>query len=206
LGGLEWAVGSEPTDTDRSRSAQVTLRDILSRFEERIHGDVKYYDSKVSWMAANVVPLGELGTLQLDRRIWVEQGEGDTDPDEDDGDDASDSEVEAAADAADGLGGTRTPQAPVVKPGGQKKLRTAADVMNRLRWDGSLDSSDYVVGYEDRFLGPREKALDQWKSEQTDEEFIPQHRILYFRRKSDGVLVWDRKARRDDLFGSGIPS
>lgn len=48
-----------------------------------------------------------------------------------------------------------------------------------------------------------EKALDTWKSEQTDEEFIPQHRILYFKRKSDSTVVWERRTRIDLLFGSG---
>ena len=89
-----------------------------------------------------------------------------------------------------------------MEPG--KKLRTAADVMNRLRWDPGLDSGDYVVGYEDRFVGAQEKALDAWRTEQTDEEFIPQHRILYFKRKTDGVLVWEKRTRKDDVFGSGI--
>lgn len=44
-----------------------------------------------------------------------------------------------------------------------------------------------------------------WKGggDVTDEEFIPQHRILYFRRKGDGVRVWDRKKRVDLLFGTG---
>ena len=74
--------------------------------------------------------------------------------------------------------------------------------MNRIRWDPQLDSSDYVVGYEDRFTGAQEKELEAWKSEQTDEEFIPQHRILYFKRKSDGRKVWDRRTRFDELFGN----
>lgn len=81
-----------------------------------------------------------------------------------------------------------------------KKFRTAQDVINRVRWDASMDSGDYLVGYEDRFLGAREKELDEWKGEQTDEEFIPQHRILYFRRKSDGRVVWDRRTRWDEVF------
>ena len=40
----------------------------------------------------------------------------------------------------------------------------------------------------------------------TDEEWIPQHRIVYFRRKGDelGRKVWDREKRLDRLFGSGI--
>lgn len=69
--------------------------------------------------------------------------------------------------------------------------------------DPSLDSGDFIVGYEDRFAGAMEKALDTWKSEQTDEEFIPQHRILYFKRKSDQTVVWERRTRIDLLFGSG---
>ena len=84
------------------------------------------------------------------------------------------------------------------------KFRTAKDVMNRIRWDAALDSSDYIIGYEDRFVGTRERALELWKSEQTDEEFIPQHRILYFKRRSDDVIVWERRARVDDVFGSGV--
>ena len=33
------------------------------------------------------------------------------------------------------------------------KLRSASDVLSRLRWDPDFSSSGYVVGYEDRFLG-----------------------------------------------------
>lgn len=88
------------------------------------------------------------------------------------------------------------------KPQGLGKFRSAADVLNRLRWDASYDQNDFVVGYEDRFLGAMERGLDDWKSEQTHEEFIPQHRILYFKRNSDGVLVWERRTRTDLVFGS----
>ena len=69
--------------------------------------------------------------------------------------------------------------------------------------DPSLDSGDFIVGYEDRFAGAMERALDAWKTEQTDEEFIPQHRILYFKRRSDATVVWERRTRTDLLFGSG---
>ncbi|KAJ2898287.1 uncharacterized protein MKZ38_004012 [Zalerion maritima] len=94
------------------------------------------------------------------------------------------------------------------KPQGAGKFRTSADVINRLRWDPGLDSSDYLVGYEDRFLGIMERSLDLWKGEQTDEEFIPQHRIVYFKRKGkdangEAEIVWDRRTRKDVIFGSG---
>jgi hypothetical protein len=47
--------------------------------------------------------------------------------------------------------------------------------------------------------------LVKWKSEQTDEEFIPMHRIVWVRKKhDDGEKVWDRRAKGDLSFGSGV--
>jgi uncharacterized protein (UPF0248 family) len=94
----------------------------------------------------------------------------------------------------------RSPSTESVK----SKLRPASDVLNRLRWDPHLNSEEYIVGYEDRFLGALEIDLESWKSESTDEEFVPLHRILYFKRKVGGEIIWDRKKRLDKVFGSGI--
>lgn len=33
------------------------------------------------------------------------------------------------------------------------RMRPAEDVLKRLKWDRSLDPEDFIVGYEDRFLG-----------------------------------------------------
>ena len=54
-----------------------------------------------------------------------------------------------------------------------------------------------------------EMDVSAWKggvADFTDEEWIPQHRIMYFRRKGDGEgrRVWDRATRLDRLFGSGV--
>ncbi|KAI4133655.1 MAG: hypothetical protein LQ347_002117 [Umbilicaria vellea] len=84
------------------------------------------------------------------------------------------------------------------------KLRPALDVLNRLRYDPDFDDEDYVVGYRDRHDGVQELCASLWKSETSDEEFIPQHRIKYFKRKSDNMVVWDRFMRLDLIFGSGI--
>ena len=52
--------------------------------------------------------------------------------------------------------------------------------------------------------------MSAWKggvADVTDEEWIPQHRIMYFRKKGDeeeGRRVWDRATRLDRLFGSGV--
>jgi len=46
-------------------------------------------------------------------------------------------------------------------------------------------------------------------SEVTDEEWIPQHRIKYFKRVDEtghGEIVWDREKRMDKIFGTGVSS
>ncbi len=154
------------------------------------------------------------GELCVDRRAWGEYRPGDDESDEEEeSSDEGDESAREGESGEDGLGKSKKgkskgkskqqqQQPPSLGPG--KKFRTAQDVIARLRWDPSLDSSDYMVGYEDRFVGAREKPLDAWKSELTDDEFIPQHRVLYFKRRSDGAVVWERRTRRDDVFGSGV--
>ncbi|KAK4126294.1 hypothetical protein N657DRAFT_709865 [Parathielavia appendiculata] len=188
------------------------LQTALGRFEAQIRGDVRYFDSRSCWLSAAVVNRAELGQLKVDRREWGECTPGDEELDEEEeltgwcGADEENAEFTVTGNDDDKKkkGAGRRPIAAVdLRPDKTKKFRTAADAMNRIRWDPQLDSSDYVVGYEDRFLGVQEKELEAWKSEQTDEEFIPQHRILYFRRKSDGRTMWDRRTRFDELFGNG---
>lgn len=198
---------------DDLKIAVGTLQTILGRFEEQIRGDEKYFDAKSSWMSASIVKQAELGNLTLDTRDWGEYNPGDDD-DESDDEEEEEEDDSPLEDSGSGREGSSSKKAKkgkkqlsqtrvVPKPAGAGKFRTAADVLNRLRWDSSLDSGDFIVGYEDRFIGAQEKALDAWKSEQTDEEFIPQHRILYFKRKSNGVIMWERKTRKDEIFGSG---
>jgi uncharacterized protein (UPF0248 family) len=81
-----------------------------------------------------------------------------------------------------------------------RKLRPAMDVLSRLKYDPAFDLDDYVVGYTDRHSGIQEKAAGSWVSESTDEEWIPQGRIQYFRRVSDGKRVWDRATKQDCIF------
>jgi uncharacterized protein (UPF0248 family) len=50
--------------------------------------------------------------------------------------------------------------------------RTSVDVYNRLMWDPSVNSVDYVIGYEDRFKGVKEIPLSAWKREVEDEAFV----------------------------------
>lgn len=88
-------------------------------------------------------------------------------------------------------------------------LRPANDILSRIRHDPALEESDFVIGYLDRHCPDvMEMDVSSWKGggDFTDEEWIPQHRIVYFRKKSDdsGRKVWDRAARLDRLFCSGV--
>ena len=89
-------------------------------------------------------------------------------------------------------------------------LRPAKDILSRIRHDPALNESDFIVGYIDRHAPEMmEMDVSAWKggvSDVTDEEWIPQHRIMYFRKKGDeeGRRVWDRATRLDRLFGSGV--
>ncbi|KAH8433537.1 DUF504 domain-containing protein [Aspergillus melleus] len=85
----------------------------------------------------------------------------------------------------------------------ENRLRPATDIINRIIWDSNYDSANYIIGYEDRFEGRLEVGIGSWKRESTDEEFIPQHRVLYIKRKSDGEIMWDRRRRIDKVFLSG---
>jgi uncharacterized protein (UPF0248 family) len=171
----------------------------LSDFERIVHGQEHYYDAGEAYLGVNAVSHRDIVDLRLAPATlaWADGG---IDPDEGDDDDeppaatSDQTEDEAAAVAvADGK--------PAQARGG--RLRTSADVYNRLMWDPQVDRADFAIGYEDRFEGVKEMALTGWKREVEDEAFIPFHRVVHFRRLSDGVLVWDRRKRVDLLFGSG---
>ncbi|KAI0404186.1 hypothetical protein F4802DRAFT_256550 [Xylaria palmicola] len=208
--------GEEPMPRDDMQTMLGSLHAALQKFEGQIRGDEKYFDTNTSWMSASLINRSDLGQLRLDNRDWGEYTTGDDDFDEDDeeeeeeeeeeddDDDAIDDDEELASLPRKSKSKKAGTAHHAERPAYSGKFRSSADVINRIRWDPNMDSGDYIVGYEDRFLGTKERALDAWKSEQTDEEFIPQHRILYFKRKSDGTVVWDRKERRDTVFGSGI--
>ncbi|KAI3329217.1 DUF455 domain-containing protein [Xylariaceae sp. AK1471] len=198
---------------DDMKTALGSLHAALQKFEGQIREDEKYFDPNTSWMSASLINRSELGAMRLDNREWGEYTVGDDDFDEEEeeeedemlaSDDGEQSGLEAFTRRSKSKKAITTNQP--TRPAYTGKFRSSADVINRIRWDPDMDSDDYIVGYEDRFLGTKERALDAWKSELTDEEFIPQHRILYFKRKSDGMIVWDRKERRDTVFGSGISS
>jgi uncharacterized protein (UPF0248 family)/PHD/YefM family antitoxin component YafN of YafNO toxin-antitoxin module len=204
---------AETMSKDDRKKVQDALQAALVRFTAQIQAEDKYFDPSLAWIDATHVKQSDLADLTVDRREWgayvvPEEEDWDSDAEEDEDDeDVVDPEAEAAMAATStskklkkaAAKPSRTSQ----RPKGAGKLRPAADVLNRLRWDPSHDTADYLIGYEDRFLGTKEMSLENWKAEQTDEEFIPLHRIVYFRRRADGDIVWDRRTRKDVIFESG---
>ncbi|EED15718.1 DUF455 domain protein [Talaromyces stipitatus ATCC 10500] len=198
------------TESDR-KSAHVSLLSLLKKFAEQIRADETYFDQSCSWVDVSLAKASDLQALRVDKSHWsytdATQAE-DFDSDDDVEEFYDSFSVNHTAENT-GLIEQTNPQvrssrsALGVQVVEGPRLRPAVDVLNRLRWDASFDSADYVVGYIDRFIGEKEIPIDRWKSEQTHEEFIPMHRVLYFKRKSDGERVWDREKRIDLIFNTG---
>nr|XP_057912263.1 leukocyte receptor cluster member 9 isoform X2 [Doryrhamphus excisus] len=87
------------------------------------------------------------------------------------------------------------------------RMRTADDIISRIVWDPSVDASQFLVGYVDRFLGVLERPFSEfnWDADPCDCDYttelaLPRHRIQYFTYK--GHRIWDRHSRTDRVFGS----
>ncbi|KAG0134786.1 hypothetical protein HOY82DRAFT_668417 [Tuber indicum] len=192
-----------------------TFMEVLQIFERHLKERstcAPGYDSTDSWIQVQHVRKSSLGAVKVDERDWGDNGpEDDLIQNEDnfiDTELGSDDEGYVRNDDQDCPGIKETPLSKTSKlpkrPVPGRKLRPALDVINRIRWDPSLDSGDFLIGYEDRFKGIREMDVGKWKMEQTDLEFIPLHRVEYFKRRSDGVVVWDRETKNDLLFGNKV--
>lgn len=210
-----YLVGLSSDDSKRSRDEKREIEnkfiEVLRSFEQQLRADPLKYDQNISWVQVQHVGKSALGEVKLDDRDWGEDdgdGEVDSDSDEDEDDDQDLLQLGDLGDADSSAkrpkqSKKKLPPPPKKKSIPGKKLRPALDVLNRIRWDASLEAGEFVVGYEDRFLGVKEMEVKKWKMEQTDLEFIPLHRVVYFKRVSDGVLVWDRETKTDLVFGGG---
>jgi uncharacterized protein (UPF0248 family) len=189
-------------DRDEKMAAKETSEKILAVFLSKLQGDEKYYDPSTSWVDVTLAKPNEVQNLRIYDRQWgdyVPDLESDSDDEEELGDLPSDNEAPRAT--------RKLPSrpSPTSTPVSSNKIRPASDVLSRLRWEPSLDPGDYIVRYEDKFLGATETSLEKFKFETTDDEFIPQHRILHFNSRGDGVVVWER-TRVGLVFGSGVSS
>ncbi|KAH8664974.1 hypothetical protein BGZ60DRAFT_378995 [Tricladium varicosporioides] len=96
---------------------------------------------------------------------------------------------------------------PIQRAESSHGLRPAKDVLNRLKYDDKFNLDEFVIGYKDRVKNKIvEKNAIDWEKNSTTEEWIPEHRIEYFKRISvngDEVIVWQKKTKLDLIFGSG---
>ncbi|MEU7867668.1 RNA repair domain-containing protein [Dactylosporangium sp. NPDC049140] len=76
-------------------------------------------------------------------------------------------------------------------------MRPVQDVVSRIRYDAGLDAARFSVGYEERGAGIRETPLLAFVGGGD----VPWHRVRYV--KAGAVVVWDRQARVDLVFGPG---
>jgi hypothetical protein len=85
-----------------------------------------------------------------------------------------------------------------------RRLRPASDVLKRLKHDRSLNIDEFKVGYVDRHTDKiQEKPAMAWVRDTTDEEWIPEHRIVYFKRcltSGEEQLMWDKASKVDRIF------
>ncbi|CAF3411805.1 unnamed protein product, partial [Rotaria sp. Silwood2] len=80
------------------------------------------------------------------------------------------------------------------------KFRGADLILHRILHDKTIDRSQVIIGYEDRFTGIHEISFNEFKKVDNQEHGIPMHRVRYF--KISGRIVWDRTKKLDILTGS----
>lgn len=90
-------------------------------------------------------------------------------------------------------GGNQADQAPEPK----RRMKTSEECINWIKHDGRFNPEEFIISYEDRFVGLMEVALSDFTSDQSSEVFIPMHRVWLI--KQNGRIVWDRKNRLDTL-------
>ncbi|CAB4428659.1 unnamed protein product [Rhizophagus irregularis] len=74
-----------------------------------------------------------------------------------------------------------------------QRLKPAHKIYERLLWDQDcISGTNFVIGYEDRFLGIMEATREEFESEE-----IPFHRVRYFKDVDTGQHIWDREKRID---------
>lgn len=184
------------TTSTRSREdIEASLSHCSRTFESDLRANERYYDETDTFISLEIVKRSKLPTKIIsDPFVWPDNGIDQVEDGE-----AADSEEElqemeaATADTAGNaldmwedaqpLSSAQRKRALAAAKSSKKttyipaaKLRTSADVYNRLLWDntGDVTKDGYLIGYEDRFKGVKEMPLTSWKREVEDESFVSQ--------------------------------
>ncbi|KAF7592294.1 hypothetical protein BBP40_000425 [Aspergillus hancockii] len=80
---------------------------------------------------------------------------------------------------------------------GENRLRPAADILNRIIWDPSFDSSDYIICYEDRFEGRLEAGLisEAMMAQRDKLEKSPARPSMFIEERDDDETISPNLAR-----------
>jgi len=183
---------NKDTSSRKSSDIQASLLNCLRTFEDELRTNSKYYDGIETFIGLSSIKRSQLpSTVILDPFVWPDNGiDPPLDEDSDDEDVPPPSSTNVISDGQDGegmptgedLGEFQSISASKRKKAAAKskvtphvpagKLRTSSDIYNRLMWDPNVSKEEYVIGYEDRFLGIREGSLASWKREVEDESFV----------------------------------
>lgn len=144
-------------------SEEKPLTSTLQSFEDMIRRAEKYYDPSLSFVAVMKCSRKSLTAVVVDKPAWNDGGideelSSDEEPDEaqEIQEDPDDHDSFAHQSNATLKKHQKTSRATVTPHIPAQRLRTSTDVYNRLMWDHQLDQGDYMIGYEDRFLGIKE--------------------------------------------------
>ncbi|MCJ1244150.1 hypothetical protein MMC30_001348 [Trapelia coarctata] len=179
----------------------------LEPLESNVHASPKFDEKTMFIMVQSVEDLRTENLIPDDKDWSLIPEETNPDDSDDEADEPSDSDT--LQQHQPGKKKKPSSKHPIPAPDAgtpSQPLRPALDILNRIRHDPNLDEDDYVIGYLDRHAGIMRMSVSLWTGgDSTAEEFIPQSRIKYFERLSDGVRIWDRETRLDRMFGSGQP-
>jgi len=182
---------SKDTSTRKGADIQASLLNCLRTFEGDLRTNSKHYDDIETFIGLSSIKQSQLPFKVIpDLFVWPDNGidpplDEDSDEEEDvvisDGQDGEGlpteenwSEFQPVSASKRKKAAARSKVTPHVPAG---KLRTSSDVYNRLMWDPNVSKEEYVIGYEDRFLGIKEGSLASWKREVEDESFVSARRF-----------------------------
>jgi hypothetical protein len=183
---------NKDTSPRKSSDIHASLLNCLRTFEGELRTNSKYYDSIETFIGLSSIKQSQLpSTIIPDPFVWPDNGIDpplDEDSEEEDVTPPSSTNVILGGQDGEGLpteedwsefqpisaskrkkAAAKSKVTPYVPAG---KLRTSSDVYNRLMWDPNVSKEEYVIGFEDRFLGIKEGSLASWKREVEDESFV----------------------------------
>jgi MJ1316 RNA cyclic group end recognition domain len=179
--------------TRKGSDIQASLLNCLRTFEGELRANSKYYDNIETFTGLSSIKQSQLPFKVIpDPFVWPDNG---IDPPIDEDSDEEENvtpplptDLTSGVQEGEGLpteedwsefqpisaskrkkAAAKSKTTPHIPAG---KLRTSSDVFNRLMWDPSISKEEYVIGYEDRFLGIKEGSLASWKREVEDESFV----------------------------------